>query len=112
MLYLADGLNTENCKGKFKYITVSLKLGVGCSVFHYVHMEMLTFLLPSNQERRMFCLTYEASMTRLFKEGRTETVRSCTSESCAFVRALDSGEVVRQASHHILTDALSNLHVI
>ncbi|PAA83980.1 hypothetical protein BOX15_Mlig017169g2, partial [Macrostomum lignano] len=46
-----------------------------------------------------FCLTYEASMTRLFKEGRTETVRSCTNESCAFVRAMESGasneEVVR-----------------
>ncbi|XP_029312035.1 carnitine O-palmitoyltransferase 1, liver isoform isoform X2 [Cottoperca gobio] len=40
-----------------------------------------------------FCLTYEASMTRLFKEGRTETVRSCTNESSAFVRALEGGEV-------------------
>jgi len=28
-----------------------------------------------------FCLTYEASMTRLFREGRTETVRSCTVQS-------------------------------
>lgn len=37
-----------------------------------------------------FCLTYESSMTRLFREGRTETVRSCTIESCDFVRALDN----------------------
>ncbi|XP_041352495.1 carnitine O-palmitoyltransferase 1, liver isoform-like isoform X2 [Gigantopelta aegis] len=36
-----------------------------------------------------FCLTYESSMTRLFREGRTETVRSCTAESCAFVRSMD-----------------------
>lgn len=36
-----------------------------------------------------FCLTYEASMTRLFREGRTETVRSCTIESCKFVQAMD-----------------------
>nr|XP_056707456.1 carnitine O-palmitoyltransferase 1, liver isoform isoform X1 [Euleptes europaea] len=36
-----------------------------------------------------FCLTYEASMTRLFREGRTETVRSCTIESCNFVQAMD-----------------------
>ncbi|XP_053720643.1 carnitine O-palmitoyltransferase 1, liver isoform-like isoform X1 [Synchiropus splendidus] len=42
--------------------------------------------------RGSFCLTYEASMTRLFREGRTETVRSCTSESSAFVRALEAGE--------------------
>ena len=27
-------------------------------------------------------------MTRLFREGRTETVRSCTVESSAFVRAM------------------------
>uniref|UniRef100_A0A1L8DYB6 carnitine O-palmitoyltransferase n=1 Tax=Nyssomyia neivai TaxID=330878 RepID=A0A1L8DYB6_9DIPT len=36
-----------------------------------------------------FSLTYEASMTRLFREGRTETVRPCTIESAAFVRAID-----------------------
>uniref|UniRef100_UPI003AB041B4 carnitine O-palmitoyltransferase 1, liver isoform-like isoform X2 n=1 Tax=Centroberyx gerrardi TaxID=166262 RepID=UPI003AB041B4 len=46
----------------------------------------------SPEDRGMFCLTYEASMTRLFREGRTETVRSCSNESCAFVRALDGGE--------------------
>ena len=34
-----------------------------------------------------FHLTYEASMTRLYLEGRTETVRSCTNDSTAFVRA-------------------------
>lgn len=32
-----------------------------------------------------FSLTYEASITRLFKEGRTETVRPCTVESAAWV---------------------------
>uniref|UniRef100_A0A8C9XSQ6 Carnitine palmitoyltransferase 1C n=1 Tax=Sander lucioperca TaxID=283035 RepID=A0A8C9XSQ6_SANLU len=42
--------------------------------------------------RRRFCLTYEASMTRLFREGRTETVRSCSNESSAFIRALEGGE--------------------
>ena len=35
-----------------------------------------------------FCLTYEASMTRLYLEGRTETVRPVTMESIAFVRAM------------------------
>ncbi|XP_069365089.1 carnitine O-palmitoyltransferase 1, liver isoform [Maniola hyperantus] len=35
-----------------------------------------------------FCLTYEASMTRLYREGRTETVRSCTLESCAWVKVM------------------------
>ncbi|RMB90227.1 hypothetical protein DUI87_33363 [Hirundo rustica rustica] len=40
------------------------------------------------QDKGRFCLTYEASMTRLFREGRTETVRSCTCESTAFVRSM------------------------
>lgn len=31
-------------------------------------------------------------MTRLFLEGRTETVRSCTREACNFVRAMDDKE--------------------
>ncbi|XP_070190742.1 carnitine O-palmitoyltransferase 1, liver isoform-like isoform X2 [Littorina saxatilis] len=37
-----------------------------------------------------FCLTYESSMTRLFREGRTETVRSCTKDTCAFVKAMEA----------------------
>ncbi|KAM6436351.1 carnitine O-palmitoyltransferase 1, muscle isoform 1-T2 [Liasis olivaceus] len=40
------------------------------------------------RDRGHFCLTYEASMTRLFREGRTETVRSCTREATAFVRSM------------------------
>lgn len=35
-----------------------------------------------------FVQTYEASMTRLYLNGRTETVRSCTEESCNFVKAM------------------------
>ncbi|XP_058249253.1 carnitine O-palmitoyltransferase 1, liver isoform isoform X1 [Hemibagrus wyckioides] len=54
----------------------------------------LALQLAYYRDRGMFCLTYEASMTRLFREGRTETVRSCTSESCAFVKAFQNGEPV------------------
>ncbi|XP_025421615.1 carnitine O-palmitoyltransferase 1, liver isoform isoform X2 [Sipha flava] len=35
-----------------------------------------------------FSLTYEASMTRLFREGRTETVRPCTLQSSAWVKSM------------------------
>ena len=42
-----------------------------------------------------FSLTYEASMTRLFREGRTETVRPCTIESTAWVKSMmDSNATV------------------
>ncbi|XP_056593850.1 carnitine O-palmitoyltransferase 1, liver isoform [Triplophysa dalaica] len=51
------------------------------------------------RNRGTFTLTYEASMTRLFREGRTETVRSCTSESYAFVKALESGESKEVCRH-------------
>ncbi|XP_061577443.1 carnitine O-palmitoyltransferase 1, liver isoform isoform X1 [Cololabis saira] len=44
--------------------------------------------LAHYRDKAKFCLTYEASMTRLFREGRTETVRSCTMETCNFVRAM------------------------
>lgn len=30
-------------------------------------------------------------MTRLYREGRTETVRSCTNETSAFVKAMEEG---------------------
>uniref|UniRef100_A0A8K9XKE2 carnitine O-palmitoyltransferase n=1 Tax=Oncorhynchus mykiss TaxID=8022 RepID=A0A8K9XKE2_ONCMY len=40
------------------------------------------------RDKGRFCLTYEASMTRMFREGRTETVRSCTVETCAFARSM------------------------
>ncbi|NP_001315179.1 carnitine O-palmitoyltransferase 1, liver isoform [Cynoglossus semilaevis] len=48
------------------------------------------------RDKGKFCLTYEASMTRLFREGRTETVRSCTIETCAFVCAMVGDETREQ----------------
>ncbi|XP_068922633.1 carnitine O-palmitoyltransferase 1, liver isoform [Petaurus breviceps papuanus] len=57
----------------------------------------LALQLAHYKDKGQFCLTYEASMTRLFREGRTETVRSCTMESCNFVRAMvDSAQPVEQ----------------
>ncbi|XP_039988326.1 carnitine O-palmitoyltransferase 1, liver isoform isoform X2 [Xiphias gladius] len=48
--------------------------------------------LAHYRDKGKFCLTYEASMTRLFREGRTETVRSCTMETCTFVRSMIKDE--------------------
>ncbi|XP_078234115.1 palmitoyl thioesterase CPT1C isoform X3 [Pogona vitticeps] len=48
----------------------------------------LALQLAHFRDKGKFCLTYEASMTRLFREGRTETVRSCSIESCNFVKAM------------------------
>uniref|UniRef100_A0A4W4ER82 Carnitine O-palmitoyltransferase 1, muscle isoform n=1 Tax=Electrophorus electricus TaxID=8005 RepID=A0A4W4ER82_ELEEL len=49
----------------------------------------LALQLAHYRDKGEFCLTYEASMTRMFREGRTETVRSCTIESTAFVQAME-----------------------
>ncbi|XP_038237958.1 carnitine O-palmitoyltransferase 1, brain isoform isoform X2 [Dermochelys coriacea] len=48
----------------------------------------LALQLAHFRDKGKFCLTYEAAMTRLFREGRTETVRSCSIESCNFIRAM------------------------
>ncbi|TMS14766.1 carnitine O-palmitoyltransferase 1, liver isoform [Larimichthys crocea] len=72
-------------KGRIK------KLRVSPDAFIQIGLQLAYY-----RDRGGFCLTYEASMTRLFREGRTETVRSCSSESSAFVKALENGEVEEQ----------------
>lgn len=52
-----------------------------------------------------FSLTYEASMTRLFREGRTETVRPCTIESSAWVKAMNDTSVGVEERVKMLYDA-------
>ncbi|KAK0410863.1 hypothetical protein QR680_005367 [Steinernema hermaphroditum] len=68
---------TEFGKGLIK------KLKVSPDAFIQLCLQLTYF-----RNQKKFCLTYEAAMARLFREGRTETVRSCTSESCDFVRAM------------------------
>lgn len=63
------------------------KLRISPDAFIQISLQLAYY-----RDRGGFCLTYEASMTRLFREGRTETVRSCSNETCAFVKALESGE--------------------
>lgn len=46
-------------------------------------------------------LTYEASMTRLFREGRTETVRSCSVESSNWVKAMVNDAPVSSLDDHL-----------
>ncbi|XP_077999848.1 carnitine O-palmitoyltransferase 1, liver isoform-like [Glandiceps talaboti] len=57
-----------------------------------------------------FSLTYEASMTRAFREGRTETVRPCTVESCEFVRSMDNPDVTNKERIALLRKAC-DIHV-
>ena len=42
-------------------------------------------------------------MTRLFREGRTETVRSCTIETSAFVEAMEAGVSTFSIIHPLIS---------
>ncbi|XP_060818244.1 carnitine O-palmitoyltransferase 1, liver isoform isoform X1 [Bombus pascuorum] len=52
-----------------------------------------------------FNLTYEASMTRLFREGRTETVRPCTIESTNWVKAMENKNTTVETRYDLLIAA-------
>lgn len=56
----------------------------------------LALQLAHYRDKGEFCLTYESSMTRMFREGRTETVRSCTCESTAFVKAMGDERITNE----------------
>eukprot|EP00043_Microstomoeca_roanoka_P013995 m.137782 g.137782 ORF g.137782 m.137782 type:complete len:785 (-) comp15901_c0_seq1:477-2831(-) len=71
----------------------------------------LTLQLAYYRDQGRFAQTYEASMTRLFKHGRTETVRPVTIESTEFVRAMCSGEATKEQCIELLRKA-ANTHVM
>ncbi|CAF1112622.1 unnamed protein product [Rotaria sordida] len=52
-----------------------------------------------------FNLTYEASMTRLFRDGRTETVRSCSIESSQWVKSMENPTVTKNERIKLLRRA-------
>lgn len=59
-----------------------------CSMSPDAYIQM-ALQLAYYRDAQRFSLTYEASMTRLFREGRTETVRPCTIESTAWVKSME-----------------------
>ena len=58
-----------------------------------------------------FGLTYEASMTRLFRGGRTETIRSLSETSCNFVKTFEDSSVSVEERWAALQLAVTN-HVV
>lgn len=75
-----------------------------CKVSPDAYVQMVLQLAYYRDAGR-FNLTYEASMMRLFREGRTETVRPVTVESCEFVRAVDNLEVDSKRKFQLLQRA-------
>lgn len=61
--------------------------------------------LAYKRDAGKFSLTYEASMTRLFREGRTETVRPCTIEAATWARAMDAPNKTKEEKLLLLGEA-------
>lgn len=61
--------------------------------------------LAHYRQHKKFVLTYEPAMTRLFKKGRTETIRSCTIESSKWVLATDDQNFKKAEKVELLRDA-------
>ena len=60
----------------------------GCHLSPDAYIQLALQLAYYRDAEGQFALTYEASMSRLFHLGRTETVRSLSPESVAFVEAM------------------------
>jgi hypothetical protein len=65
----------------------------------------MAFQLAYYRQHKNFVLTYEPAMSRLFKKGRTETIRSCTIESSKFVEAMDDKNFNAQDRLELLREA-------
>lgn len=54
-----------------------------------------------------FVLTYESATTRLYYNGRTETIRPVSEDSVAFVKSFDDPTVPRDEVKKKLSQAIS-----
>lgn len=50
--------------------------------------------------------TYESAATRVFKEGRTEVIRSCSMESMDFVKVMTKNDASIEAKRNALRNAM------
>lgn len=53
----------------------------------------MAFQLAYYRQYKKFCLAYEPAMTRLFLNGRTEVIRSCSVESSSWVKSMENNEL-------------------
>ena len=68
----------------------------------------LALQLAFFRDRGHFGLTYESAMTRLYREGRTETVRSLTPQVVAFVHAMEDPGAGPEVQAELLHEAARN----
>ncbi|PBJ78911.1 choline/carnitine O-acyltransferase [Trypanosoma cruzi cruzi] len=70
-----------------------------CSPDAWVQMAMQ---LAYFRDQGHFDQTYEAASMRMYRKGRTETIRTVSEESCAFVRAMEQPSLSAEAKLKLL----------
>lgn len=76
-----------------------------CRISPDAFVQMALQLAYYRDNNKKFSLTYEASMTRLFRDGRTETIRPCTIESSAYVKAMNDSTKSKEEKVVLLKQA-------
>jgi len=78
--------DTDMCLYKFNEFgktELTKKLKTSPDAFIQTALQLAHFT-----DKNKFVQTYESAMTRMYRNGRTETIRSCTEENTDFVKAL------------------------
>lgn len=84
-------IHTKFGKGDIK------KMKVSPDSFIQVAMQLAYY-----KAARKVCFTYESAMTRLFRDGRTETIRSCSIKSTEFVKVADDPNVTDEEKQKLI----------
>ena len=88
----------------FRHVAFGKGLIKKCHVSPDAFLQMALQLAYRRDQNRL-SLTYEASMTRLFREGRTETVRPVTVESKAFIDSMFDQSIGREEKIELMRSA-------
>jgi carnitine O-palmitoyltransferase 1 len=90
------------CAKPFYHFGKGIMKKAGCSPDAFIQMALqLAYFRDQNE----FTQTYEACAARLFRDGRTETIRPVSTESCALARAMDDATVAKEEKLKMLRAA-------
>ncbi|KAL0574990.1 hypothetical protein V5O48_006978 [Marasmius crinis-equi] len=85
------------------YGTSWMKGEAGLSPDAYIQMALQ---LAWYRTRGYFTATYETALTRMFEKGRTETIRTLSKDSRAFVLAMDDPQTNSESKYSLLKRAI------
>ena len=80
----------DNVKDKFNWESIVFFL---CFTPDEDAICQLAMQMSNFRVRGKLSMTYEPALARIFKDGRTETIRSCTPAAAAFIHEMSSENV-------------------